>query len=92
MEETRFVTFVKTDWNRYMEVGAAAWVVIANLILLYHEFKVLQIKDYKEKYDYVNLHEVRFFWYSVLCIVVAARTLGGFRSQPRTRSWFQQRL
>ncbi len=77
MEETAFVYFLRNDWNRYMEIGGAAWVVIAILILLYHEFRVMQIKDYKEKYDYVNLNEVRFFWYAVLAIVVAA----GFYAQ-----------
>jgi len=96
MEETRFVTFVKTDWNRYMEMGAAAWVVLAILIFLYHEFKVMQIKDYKEKYDYVNLNEVRFFWYSVLCIVVAAAFFANTLATEKILShgilWFYVRL
>lgn len=62
--------FVLT-WDRYMDMGTVACVVVAILILLYHEFRVMQIKDYKEKYDYVNLNEIRFFWYAVLAIVVA---------------------
>ena len=59
-------------WDQYMLVGSVACVVIGVLILLYHEFKVLQIKDYKEKYDYVNQHEIQYFWYAVIAFIVAA--------------------
>ena len=62
MEETAFIS----QWDSRMEIGSMVCVVIGVLILLYHEFRVMQIKDYKEKYDYVNLNEVRFFWYAVL--------------------------
>jgi hypothetical protein len=55
-----------------MFIGAAVCVVVGVLILLYHEFKVLQLKDYKLKYDYVNLHEVRYFWYAIIAFIVAA--------------------
>lgn len=59
-------------WDQYMYIGAAACVVLGVLILLYHEFKVLQLKDYKEKYDYVNLHEIKYFWYAVMAFIGAA--------------------
>src|SRR5688572_13760508 len=59
-------------WDQYMYIGAAACVVLGVLILLYHEFKVLQLKDYKEKYDYVNLHEIRYFWYAIMAFIGAA--------------------
>jgi hypothetical protein len=35
-------------WDQYMFIGAMACVAVGVLILLYHEFKVVQIKDYKE--------------------------------------------
>ncbi len=60
------------EWDHYMKLGAAACIIIGILILLYHEYRVMLIKDYKEKYDYVNLNEVRFFWYAVLAVVIAA--------------------
>jgi len=59
-------------WDQYMFIGAAVCVVVGVLILLYHEFKVLQLKDYKAKYDYVNLFEVRYFWYAIIAFIVAA--------------------
>jgi hypothetical protein len=59
-------------WDRYMVLSGSAFIVVGILIFLYHEFKVLQIKDYKGKYDYVNLHEVRYFWYTIMAFIVAA--------------------
>jgi hypothetical protein len=59
-------------WDKYMDIAAIACIAIGALIFLYHEFQVLKIKDYKEKYDYVNLHEVRYFWYAILAVIFAA--------------------
>lgn len=59
-------------WDYYMLRGCFALIGVGALVLLYHEFKVLKIKDYKEKYDYVNLHEVRYFWYAVMAFILAA--------------------
>lgn len=61
-----------TSWNLYMYVGAAASVGVGVLILLYYEFKILQIKDLKGRYDYVNLNQIRYFWYAVMAVILAA--------------------
>jgi hypothetical protein len=60
------------SWDHYMDMATLACIGLGILILLYHEYRVMQIKDYKEKYDYVNLHEVRYFWYAILAFVFAA--------------------
>jgi hypothetical protein len=60
-----------TIWDRYMAVGAYLCTAVAVLILLYHEFRIFQIKDYKQKYDYVNLHEISYFWYAVIALILA---------------------
>jgi hypothetical protein len=60
------------SWDSYMNIATISCIVLGALIFLYYEFKVLQIKDYKEKYDYVNLHEIRYFWYAVLALIFAA--------------------
>ena len=44
-------------------------------ILAYHELKVFQAKDLKERYDYVTTHEIRFFWYSVVALIISASFL-----------------
>ena len=58
-------------WDRYMDIGAIFCIAVGVLIFLYHEFRIVKIRDFKQKYDYVNLHEVRFFWYSILALIVA---------------------
>lgn len=60
------------SWDYYMSLGAYICIGIAILILLYHEYRILIIKDYKEKYDYVNLHEIRYFWYAVIAMILGA--------------------
>lgn len=60
-----------TSWDHYMKLGSYACAVMAVVILLYHEFRIFQIKDYKQKYDYVNLHEIRYFWYAVMAFIIA---------------------
>ncbi len=58
--------------DEYLTYGAYACAGIAVLIFLYHEFRILIIRDYKAKYDYVNSNEIRFFWYSVVALILAA--------------------
>lgn len=53
-------------WNQYMFFGIIASVAIGTLLLIYYEVRVLSIKDYKEKYDFVNRNEIKFFWYSII--------------------------
>jgi hypothetical protein len=83
-------------WDRYMDIAAVACIVLGALIFLYYEFKVLQIKDYKEKYDYVNIHEIRYFWYAILALIFAAafytNTLGTERIITKGMLWFYVRI
>jgi len=83
-------------WDQYMYIGAAVCVVLGVLILIYHEFKVLQLKDYKQKYDYVNLHEIRFFWYAVIAFIGAAAFYANTVATDKILSegirWFYVRL
>lgn len=60
------------SWDELIVLGSYASFAIAILILVYHEFRLLIIKDLKEKYDYVNLHEIRYFWYAVIALIVGA--------------------
>jgi hypothetical protein len=83
-------------WDQYMYIGAAACVVFGVLILLYHEFKVLQLKDYKQKYDYVNLHEIRYFWYAIIAFIAAAALYANTIATDKILSdgtrWFYVRI
>jgi hypothetical protein len=79
-----------------MYYGFFASMVIAGLILLYHEFRLFQIKDYKEKYDYVNLHEIRYFWYAVIAVIAAgfffSNTVATHKIATGKMLWFYVRL
>ena len=68
--ETNTPEFIRLT-DQVMIVGAYVASAFAVLILLYHEFRIFQIKDYKQKYDYVNLHEINYFWYAVVALIIA---------------------
>ncbi|MCK6616724.1 MAG: hypothetical protein L6Q51_03695 [Cyclobacteriaceae bacterium] len=83
-------------WNTYMLQGTVAFIAIGFLILLYHEFRIFMIKDLKEKYDYVNLHEIRYFWYAVIAFIAAGflffNTLFTEMIHEKGMTWFYVRL
>lgn len=58
-------------FDEYLTYAAYFCAGFSGLILLYHEFRIFQIKDYKAKYDYVNLYEVRYFWYGIMGLILA---------------------
>jgi hypothetical protein len=70
METTSTPHFVHV-FDEYLAPVAYVFAGITVLILLYHEMRIMMIKDYKEKYDYVNLYEVRYFWYAVCALIMA---------------------
>jgi hypothetical protein len=83
-------------WDRYMAFGAYICAAFAVLILLYHEFRIFQIKDYKAKYDYVNLHEIRYFWYAVMGVILAvalySNSLASSMVFASATTWFYVRI
>ena len=85
-----------TSWDWYMNLGGFISVGIAILIFFYYEYTVHKVKDFKEKYDYVNLNEIRFFWYSVLVIILAcaffANTIATHMIEHKGILWFYVRL
>jgi len=70
MEYTLTDTF--QNWDNYMVIIGSMLVVAGILIFVYYEFRVLQQKEYKDKYDYVNTHEIKYFWYSIFLFILAA--------------------
>jgi hypothetical protein len=84
------------QWDQFMSIGSVACIVIGVLMLLYHEFKVLQIKDFKQKYDYVNQHEIQYFWYAVIAFIIAAvaytNTIATQKILTDGMRWFYVRL
>jgi hypothetical protein len=83
-------------WDRYMVLIGSLFVVAGVLIFLYYEFRVLQQKEDKDKYDYVNTHEIRYFWYAVFLFIFAAfffsNTIFTSRVLEKGWTWFGVRL
>src|SRR5690606_9559208 len=54
-------------------VRSSSYVALATSIALivYYEVRVSRIKDLKEKYDYINLHEIKYFWSAIVMLIVA---------------------
>ncbi len=58
------------NWNMYGKMAAYAAIGIGVLILLGHLIKLMTVKDFKTKYDYINLNEIKLLWYSTLLIIL----------------------
>jgi hypothetical protein len=69
MENTS-TTFFEV-YDSYLFIGSYIFLGLALLIVLYHEIKVISISNEKERYDYVNLHEIKFFWYAIIALIAA---------------------
>lgn len=84
------------SWSNYMYLGMVAFIILGFLILGYHELRILMIKDFKEKYDYVNLHEIKYFWYAVIAFIVAGfmffNTIATDMIHQSGMTWFYVRL
>lgn len=87
---------VAAAWDNYMYIGTAVFIAATILIFLYHEFRVLSISDFKVRYDYVTLNEIKFFWYTVITAIIAATfASNSFMSEWILRKgwkWFYGRL
>lgn len=70
--EPNTLTETFANWDKYMIMIGSSFIVAGVLIFLYYEFRVLQQKEYKDKYDYVNTHEIRYFWYAIFLFLIAA--------------------
>jgi hypothetical protein len=66
MENT--TTFIET-WGSYFILGSYVCFGIALLIILFHEAKIMMTANEKDRYDYVNQHEIRFFWYANIAFI-----------------------
>ena len=84
------------SWRQYMYLGTIVFIGLGFLILLYHEIRLMLIKDFKHRYDYVNLHEVKYFWYAMLSFIGAAffftNTLATSIIRESGMTWFYVRL
>jgi hypothetical protein len=85
-----------SQWDSYMLIGCIVFAVLTGLIFLYHEIRITVIKEFKEKYDYVTLYELKFFMYTVITGIISAtfisNTVMTEWTLRRGLKWFSGRL
>ncbi len=79
-------------WNTYGRYAAFGIAAIGVLILLGHFVKLLTTKDFKSKYDYINMHEINYLWYAALLVIVGGALFANTIATDTTWLWFFVRL
>src|SRR5690606_10406748 len=69
-------------WDAVMRSCSYVALATSIALIVYYEIKVSRIKDLKDKYDYINLHEIRYFWSAIVMLIVAS---GLFVNSDRNR-------
>ncbi len=75
-------------WNQYAFYFAVAIAAVGVLILIGHYLKLLTTRDFKARYDYINMHEINLLWYGFLCIVIGVTLYVNTLWDSRTWIWF----
>src|SRR5688572_12084138 len=94
MELTSPSTFLEY-WHSAMIIGALVMTAIAVVIYIAHHIRIATIGDYKGKYDYINIHEIKNYKRVFLCLGVAtmlAINLYGMGKLLNLGVWFFVRL
>ena len=80
------------DWNTYGLYAAIGIGALGVLILVGHFLKLLATKDFKSRYDYINMHEINYLWYSTLLIIIAGALYSNTLTTNSIWLWFFVRL
>jgi ABC-type multidrug transport system fused ATPase/permease subunit len=56
-------------YDSYLFIGSYVFFGLALLIVLFHEIKVLSVSNEKDRYDYVNHYELKYFWYAIIALI-----------------------
>ena len=81
-----------STWNLYGEYVSYAIAGVGILILLVHYVKLLVTSDFKTKYDYINMYEIKLLWYAALLIIISAAVFANTLYRESGMLWFFVRL
>jgi len=70
MRDPQFVKFLET-WHQIMIILVLASLVTGILIYVYFRLKSSTFRQPKAKYDYLKKNEIRFYWYTTMCVAFA---------------------
>lgn len=59
-----------TQWNTYVQYLAFGVAGIGILILIGHYLKLISTRDFKARYDYINMHEIKLLWNGTLLVII----------------------
>ncbi|WP_185152482.1 hypothetical protein, partial [Fulvivirga aurantia] len=71
METTTSASFTD-QWHAYTLNAAYVFGGLALLITIVYYIKLLTIKSYSRKYEFVSANEAKYFWYALLSVVIGA--------------------
>lgn len=69
-DNASYVLFVET-WSIAMVYGSMVLVFAAIATVIIHKIRVGAIKDFKEKYEYINKNEIKWYKFSYILIGIA---------------------
>lgn len=94
MEETTVTPFLRF-WNNAMWAGSVIMFAAGIALYIIHKVRTVSIRDYKEKYDFLNTREIKTYKYVFLCFAVSALlfiNLYGANKLDEMGVWFFVRL
>ncbi len=59
------------SWKLWMQFGGIITLLLGLLVFLYYNLRLATIADFKNKYNYINLHEINYFMISGYLVVIA---------------------
>ena len=77
-----------SNWNQYGGYLAIVVAGVGLLILLIHYLRMLTIRDYKAKYDYINMHEINMLWNGSLLIIIGGALFFNTITDVTNWLWF----
>lgn len=58
-------------WNTWGRIASIVAASLGILVALYYFVKLVTIREYKKKYDFINLNEINLLWISSLFLIIA---------------------
>lgn len=83
-------------WDTVMRSCAYVGLATSIALIVYYEVRVSRIRDLKDKYDYINLHEIKYFWSSIVMVIIASaffvNSIGTITIGHNSMLWFYVRI
>ncbi|HHP7240959.1 MAG TPA: hypothetical protein ACFCUD_04775 [Cyclobacteriaceae bacterium] len=79
-------------WNTYGRIAAYLVAGAGLVYFLIHLFKLMTIKDFKTKYDYINQNEINVLWVSSLLVIIGVAIYTNTLVEQTAYLWFIIRI